>query len=97
VWDGEGATTAFDAYSTGLHRRAYGNARWVATFASAGEAEKAAPRIAAAAQLTRTPTGWNGLQPYYANPQTPGSEHRGPLVLWQDGAMLLMSTIPGEG
>jgi len=34
VWDRPGALAAFDAYSFGLHRRAYGNTRWMAEFDS---------------------------------------------------------------
>ena len=96
VWDHPGALAAFDAYSFGLHRRAYGNTRWIAEFNSVEDALAAAPKIAAAAQLEHSGNRWIGLQPYYANESTPGSENRGPLVLWQEGPVVLMSTVPGE-
>jgi hypothetical protein len=96
VWDHPGALAAFEAYSNGLHRRAYGNTRWIAEFNSTSEAAHAAPKIAAAAKLARSGDRWVGLQPYYANAKTAGSMDRGPLVLWQDGPSVLMSTVPGE-
>jgi hypothetical protein len=96
VWDHPGALAAFDAYSFGLHRRAYGNTRWIAEFDSVEDALAAVPKIAAAAQLERSSNRWIGLEPYYANENTPGSENRGPLALWQEGASVLMSTVPGE-
>jgi hypothetical protein len=96
VWEHPGALAAFDAYSFGLHRRAYGNTRWIAEFNSVEDALASAPKIAAAARLERSGNRWIGLQPYYANENTPGSENRGPLILWQEGPVVLMSTVPGE-
>lgn len=96
VWDHSGAVAALDAYSYGLHRRAYGNTRWVAEFGSAAEAASAVPKIAAAAHLNSRGDKWTGLQPYYANPNYLGSAKRGPLALWQRDRMVLMSTLPGE-
>jgi hypothetical protein len=96
VWDRPGALAAFDTYSFGLHRRAYGNTRWVAEFDSTADAAYAAPKIAHAAQLVRDGERWTGHQPYYADPNVPGSENRGPLALWREEAFVLMSTLPGE-
>jgi hypothetical protein len=67
VWDGVGQIASFQNYATGLHRRAYGNAAWVASFDSPSEAATAAPRIASAAKLK--PSGsarWTGDLPPYA-------------------------------
>jgi hypothetical protein len=96
VWDHPGALAACDAYSFGLKRRADGNTRWIAEFNSVEDALASAPKIAAAARLERSGNRWIGLQPYYANENTPGSENRGPLILWQEGPVVLMSTVPGE-
>ena len=85
------------AKQAGLHRRAYGNTLWAARFASAGEAGKAAPRIAAAAKLAQHGELWTGAEPPYATGTYPGERRSpGPLVLWQRGAWLLMSTLPEE-
>lgn len=94
VWDRADAVAAMDAYSTGLHRRAYGNTRWVAEFESAEQAASAAPKIAAAAYLAKSGSKWVGLQPYYASPSYVGSANRGPLALWLQDRMVLMSTLP---
>ncbi|MBY0360172.1 MAG: hypothetical protein K2W82_19375 [Candidatus Obscuribacterales bacterium] len=91
-WDGAGAAHTFDQYSTGLHRRAYGNTLWLARFAGAGQAAQAAPKIAAAAQLHKQGAVWRGEQPPYAW----GTQSAGPLKLWQKGDWVLMSTLPGE-
>jgi hypothetical protein len=96
AWDKPGSVNAFDNYSFGLHRRAYGNTRWVAGFGSGAEAAEAAPKIARAAQLTANGARWTGLQPYYADARTVGSMNRGPLALWVDGADVAMSTVPGD-
>ena len=96
AWDKPGAVNAFDNYSFGLHRRAYGNTRWVAQFGSAAEAAEAAPKIARAAQLPKKGNAWSGLQPYYADAKTTGSADRGPLALWVDGSSVVMTTIPGD-
>jgi hypothetical protein len=67
VWDGAGQITSFQNYAAGLHRRAYGNAVWTASFGSPSEAAMAAPRIASAAKLK--PSGsvsWTGDLPPYA-------------------------------
>jgi hypothetical protein len=94
AWDGKGAITAFDAYSNGLHRRAYGSTLWLAKFASMQEAIAAAPKIAENAKLTKSADHWTGAQPMYANGTYPG-EHKssGPLELWQDKEWLAMSTL----
>lgn len=95
VWDGSGASAAFDAYSNGLHRRAYGNTLWLARFTSSSQASAAAPNVAAAAALTRQKTNlWTGSQPPYANGTYPGeSKSSGPLMLTQSDDWLLMSTL----
>lgn len=94
AWDGAGALRAFDAYSCGLHRRAYGNTLWMARFASAQEAAQAAPRIAGAAKLTQSGAAWAGAQPPYADGKYAGDRpSSGPLRLWQRDAWLLMSTL----
>jgi hypothetical protein len=96
AWNQAGAAGAFDAYSFGLHRRAYGNTRWVAEFDSAADAMAAAPKIANAAHLAKSGNRWSGLQPYYANAKTLGSQNPGPLALWQDGASVAMSTVASD-
>lgn len=95
VWDHPGALAAFDAYSFGLHRRAYGNTRWIAAFNSEDDAAHAVPKIAAAAHLERNGDRWVGLQPYYAYEGTAG-DNRGPLALWRESAFVLMSTVPDD-
>jgi hypothetical protein len=92
VWDGAGAERAFDHYATGLHRRAYGNTLWAAQFASAKDAEQAAPKIAAAAKLKQHADAWEGEQPGYGF----GKGSAGPLVLWRTDAWLWMSTLPSD-
>jgi len=89
AWDGAGAKFAFDHYAAGLHRRAYGNTLWAAQFASANEAEQAAPKIAAAAKLKQHADAWEGEQPNYGL----GNNSSGPLVLWRRDAWLWMSTL----
>lgn len=94
AWDGKGAITAFDAYSNGLHRRAYGSTLWLAKFASVQEAAAAAPKIAGSAKLTKNADRWTGAQPMYANGTYPGErKSSGPLELWQDKEWLAMSTL----
>lgn len=94
-WDGAGAVNAFADYSNGLQRLAYGNTIWCAQFASTAEAEHAAPRIAAAAGLSRSRNVWTGAQPPFgaanalAQPASPGS-----LALWSRGDRVFMSTLP---
>lgn len=98
AWDEAGASAAFDAYSNGLHRRAYGSTLWLAQFTDSSQAVVAAPKIAAAAGLSLKQTNlWTGAQPAYANGTYPG-EHKssGPLSLAQHGAWLLMSTLQGD-
>lgn len=95
AWDGAGVTGAFDAYSAGLHRRAYGNTLWIARFASAQQAAQSAPRIAAAAKLNQKGELWEGVQPPYADGKNVGEKpSSGALRLWQRGDWLLMSTLP---
>jgi hypothetical protein len=96
AWARANAYAAFDAYSNGLHRRAYGNTRWIAQFASPAEAATAAPKIAGAAQLKRSGAVWTGNQPYYNDSKPPNNPGRGPLALWQSGSSVLMSTIPND-
>jgi hypothetical protein len=95
VWDGKGAEAAFDAYSNGLHRRAYGNTLWMANFASSTEAAQAAPKIAAAARLGRAGAFWVGQQPAYAGNGYVGEKTiPGPIRLWQQDNRVMMSTLP---
>ncbi len=95
AWDGAGVAGAFDAYSAGLHRRAYGNTLWLASFATAAEAAGAAPKIAAAAKLTAAGAVWSGSQPPYANGTYTGDRpSSGGLRLWQQDRNVLMSTLP---
>ncbi|MDQ2732691.1 MAG: hypothetical protein M3Y56_13615 [Armatimonadota bacterium] len=90
VWDGAGAAAAFDDYSNGLHRRAYGNTLWLALFASPQEAAAAAPKIARAAHLHRDGARWTGAQPPYSFDKASA----GPLTLWQHDDWIVMSTLP---
>jgi hypothetical protein len=95
VWDGNGATGAFDNYSYGLHRRAYGNTVWVAKFASPNEAAAVAPKIAAAARLGKTGKTWSGNLPPYADGRSFGERpSAGSVRLWQRGEWIFMSTLP---
>lgn len=97
AWDAEGAAAAFDAYSNGLHRRAYGSTLWLAKFADSSQAAAAAPKIAIAASLSQDQANlWTGAQPAYANGTYPG-EHKssGLLSLAQHGAWLMMTTLQG--
>lgn len=90
AWDGAGAANAFDDYSNGLHRRAYGNTLWLAQFASPQEAAAAAPKIARAAHLHLNGGQWTGAQPPYGFDKTSA----GPLKLWQHEDWIVMSTLP---
>ena len=90
AWDGAGADMAFEDYSYGLHRRAYGNTLWAARFDSPTQAAQAAPKIAAAARLKKDGSAWVGAQPPYSSEK----ESSGPLALWQHGPWLIMSTLP---
>lgn len=92
AWDGAGAARAFDNYSAGLHRRAYGNTLWCAQFGSAAAAAQAAPKIAAAANLRRVGDVWTGAQPPYG----PEKASAGDLALWQQNDWVLMSTLPAR-
>jgi hypothetical protein len=92
VWDGAGEARAAEQYVAGLHRRAFGNAFWAAEFSSPQEAERAAPKIAGGARLKRQGDAWSGDQSSYGF----SKESPGPLVLWQTGVWLLMSTLPGD-
>jgi hypothetical protein len=92
VWDKPGAAAAFENYSAGLHRRAYGNTLWLARFKSADEAAAALPKIAHQAQLSDRKGLFQGQQPYYGSP-TP-EDVRGSLSLWQRDDWILMSTLP---
>jgi hypothetical protein len=95
AWDGEGEAHAFDQYSFGLHRRAYGNTVWMARFASAAQAAAQAPKIAAAANLKPDGKRWTGKQPPYAGGTNAGeTDSAGPLSLWQQDEWVLMSTVP---
>lgn len=95
AWDGEGEVHAFDEYSAGLHRRAYGNTLWVARFATEAEAKAAAPKIAAAASLQAKGATWTGVQPAYAGGKNAGeTDSAGPLTLWLQKDWVVMSTIP---
>jgi hypothetical protein len=91
-WDGAGAELAFDHYAAGLHRRAYGDTLWAAQFASAAEAAQAAPKIAAAAKLTRHGHLWEGEQSPYGFQKAVA----GPLTLWTTGPWVIMSTLPRD-
>ena len=97
AWDGKGAAAAFDAYSNGLHRRAYGSTLWLAQFTDASQASTAAPKIAAAASLSQKKIHlWTGAQPAYANGTYPGERSSsGSLSLTQQGRWLIMSTLEG--
>jgi len=92
VWDKAGAPAAFENYSAGLHRRAYGNTLWLARFNSAEEASTAAPKIAHEAKLLGKQGVYLGQQPPYGfnNP----AEVHGSLSLWRRGDWVLMSTLP---
>lgn len=92
VWDGTGARMAFDHYSAGLHRRAYGNTLWMARFASEEEAAAAASRIATAAALRADGGRWQGKQPPYGTQK----ESSGDLALWRHGQTVFMSTLPHD-
>jgi len=97
AWDGKGAAAAFDAYSNGLHRRAYGSTLWLAQFADTSQASTAAPKIAAAASLSQKKIHlWTGAQPAYANGTYPGERSSsGSLSLTQQGMWIIMSTLEG--
>lgn len=90
VWDGAGAEKAFDHYSAGLHKRAYGNTVWLARFSSEAEAQGAARKIAAVAKLQPDGIIWRGKQPPYG----PQKESSGDLSLWQQGEWVIMCTLP---
>lgn len=90
VWDGAGSAAAFDAYSQGLHRRAYGNSLWAAQFDTEQRAAEAAKTIAAAAKLAKRGKAWRGNQPPFGFQK----ESSGPLALWQHDDWVLMSTLP---
>jgi hypothetical protein len=92
VWSAPGASAAFENYSAGLHRRAYGNTLWIARFNSADEAASAAAKIAANAKLPKKEGIYVGKQPVLAPTGSP--ESAGPLSLWQEGNWVLMSTLP---
>ncbi|MDE1163387.1 MAG: hypothetical protein PW792_15800 [Acidobacteriaceae bacterium] len=94
AWDGKGAVAAFDNYSFGLHRRAYGSTLWLAKFVSEAEAAEAAPKIAATAKLAKKGDRWDGSQPSYGF-VPPGQQGApaGPLRLWQEKEWVLMSTL----
>ena len=96
AWDRADGNAAFDAYSSGLHRRAYGSTRWIAEFASEIDAKQAAPKIAGAAQLRRKGDIWAGSQPYYGNKDSLGNQTPGSLVLRQSGTVVLMSTVAND-
>jgi hypothetical protein len=92
VWDKPGAAAAFDNYSNGLHRRAYGDTLWLARFGSADEAAAAASKIAREAKLPGRQAPYLGKQPPYGSPNA--DDVPGSLSLWQRGDWLLMSTLP---
>jgi hypothetical protein len=98
-WDVAGSAGAFDAYSSGLHRRAYGNTLWMARFASAADSGKAGPAIAAAAKIggfnaSQPGARATGVQPAYSSGTNPGDHpSSGPLTLFQQNQWLLMQTI----
>lgn len=91
AWDGAGGAKAFDNYSAGLHRRAYGSTLWMARFASTAAASQAAPKIAAAAKLTLKNAVWTGAQPPYMT-----GDSSGPLRLWTRGEWVWMSTLASD-
>jgi hypothetical protein len=85
AWNDIGAEAAFDAYSNGLHRRAYGSTLWLAQFADSPQASAAVLKIAASAGLRQERDNlWAGVQPVYANGTYPGEQKSsGPLSLVQ--------------
>jgi hypothetical protein len=94
VWDGKGAASAFVSYTSGLHRRAYGNTIWAARFSTSADATSAAKKIAGAARLSAGGRGWIGALPPYANGTYVGeSASPGTLELWNDGTMVMMSSL----
>ena len=90
VWDRAGFAAAFANYSAGLHRRATGHTVWAARFATAADAQTAAPKIAEAAKLKADGAIWKGNQPPHSNEG--GSP--GPLTLWRAGEWLILSALP---
>jgi len=91
VWDKAGAAAAIAEYMGGLQRRAYGNTLWAARFADPGAAAAAAAKIADAAGLKKGGNHWGGPQPPIGFDPHPG----GSLTVWQHGAWVLISTLPG--
>ena len=93
-WDGAGEFASFHNYAVGLHRRAYGNTVWSATFANTAAALAAAPLIAKAAKLSPQPSRWRGTLPQYAwgLPVMGDAPHTGTLELWVDGVSVLMAS-----
>jgi hypothetical protein len=73
-WDAQGQAGSWDNYAAGLHRRSYGNTVWLAQFSTPAEASVAAPKIAAAAHLTKSGDEWSGPQPPYANNKYAGEQ-----------------------
>jgi len=94
VWDGAGIRSTFFNYAAGLHRRAYGNTAWIASFENPTQASTAATKIAAAAHLVPFSTGWSGHLPAFAwgNSLLGDSPIPGTLDLTCTGASLLMRT-----
>jgi len=91
AWDGAGVEKAIDDFNAGLHKRAWANTLWSATFASADEAQNAAGKIAAAANLNAAGEHqWAGTRAAPATSSAPPS----PLVLWQRGATVFMADVP---
>jgi hypothetical protein len=93
-WDGAGEFASFHNYAVGLHRRAYGNTVWAATFANTAAALAAAPLIAKAAKLPPQSSRWQGTLPQYAwgLPVMGDAPHTGTLELWVDGVSVLMAS-----
>ena len=92
-WQSRGLIAAFHNYAAGLHRRAYGNTAWYASFASPVAAATAAPLIAKAAGLTRGTSGWKGDLPPYAwgDAQQGDAPTTGTLELSVSGESILMA------
>jgi hypothetical protein len=93
-WDGAGEVSSFHNYVSGLHRRAYGNTVWMATFASESVAASVAPLIAKAAGCASSGTHWQGkLAPHAWGIVVMGdSPQPGSLDLWVAGDSVLLSS-----
>ncbi len=94
-WDASGQASSFYNYAVGLHRRAYGNSAWVATFRSPSEAAAAAPRIAKSASLTASAARWIGHLPPYAwgHIDMGDDSSTGTLELYVEGASVVLTAL----